>query len=1015
MVPRRPTWFLFVPAIAWIARANHVAGAQSASLTRQRRLAGVELIESTVAARMPDEYVVVLRAQDHFGVQVYTRSGSVAVEIRDNHGRRLGVRANRGDAIETLRASLVAASAETLTVVVRPTFDDVRRSSYRLIVDSIRHADDADVRIAAAERWFYLGRASHGQTADSLRAAVGYYEKASEAWRVAGTPDLRAAALRFAGVAHATLSETAAADSLLTLALGLYSDARDPVGIGDVEAELGELMFRRGSNAAALAHLSRAMAIAMTTGDSIRIACIAKLRGQTLLSMGEPQRALEELDAALHASRSLEQRAAIPAVLDRIGSANRLLRRYDAAFAAYREALSLARETRDRTARMATLNNRAVLLLETGEPDEALDDYGRALALATTLGNQRARAAILANLADIEGRSSPRKALAHYEQSLIVSRALDDRGRVANTLSSAATLDIATRNPRAAVTRLEESRVLLRAMHDSLHEAIVVASLATAHAMLGQQSLSHRLFDESLSLSRSVDDRYGVAITLRMRARAERDDCDLVAARASLDSSLQISESIRRGAAARGIRSSVTALFEPDYEAYIDVLMRLARAWPDSGFVAEAFQAAERARARGLVDAQADARDVSDNAHGLPADTAPIAVADVQRRLLDSGSVLLEYALTDGASYGWVVTRDTIIGYALPGRAAIDSLVREYYGGFSPSMDLRSRASVEAWRAARASARARSAAAGLRLSRMLLAPARSFIANRRIVVSASGSLQYVPFAALPDPSPPTRNPRPVIIGHEVVVLPSASAGVLLDARARATRPASKTIAIVADPVFDPNDDRLPRNLEPTAIERSTDRLHRLSATRAEGEWLAEQVSERETVRAVGFQANLNFMLDSALANYAIVHVATHALLDDRMPQRSAIVLSTFDSAGHRIDGLLSVRRIYDLDLPGRLVVLSACETAVGRDLRGEGVVGLGRAFLYAGARVVGSLWKVDDAATRELMTRFYRELLGATHPSPAAALRSAQVAMWRESQAPANWAGFVYQGDWRRK
>jgi CHAT domain-containing protein len=129
------------------------------------------------------------------------------------------------------------------------------------------------------------------------------------------------------------------------------------------------------------------------------------------------------------------------------------------------------------------------------------------------------------------------------------------------------------------------------------------------------------------------------------------------------------------------------------------------------------------------------------------------------------------------------------------------------------------------------------------------------------------------------------------------------------------------------------------------------------------------------------------------------------------------VLSLFDEQGREQDGFLRAHEIYNLDLPADLVVLSACRTALGKDVKGEGLIGLTRAFFYAGAAgVVSSLWKVDDRATAELMKRFYRKLLKEKLP-PAAALREAQLSMWHDPawQAPYYWAGFIFQGDWQRR
>jgi CHAT domain-containing protein len=146
-----------------------------------------------------------------------------------------------------------------------------------------------------------------------------------------------------------------------------------------------------------------------------------------------------------------------------------------------------------------------------------------------------------------------------------------------------------------------------------------------------------------------------------------------------------------------------------------------------------------------------------------------------------------------------------------------------------------------------------------------------------------------------------------------------------------------------------------------------------------------------------------------------VHFATHAILNSEHPELSGIVLSLVDERGQPTNGFLRLNEIYNLKLPADLVVLSACQTGLGKEIRGEGLIGLTRGFMYAGApRVVASLWKVDDAATAELMKRFYRGMLR-DDLRPAAALRAAKVEMWKQKRwnAPFFWAAFEFQGEWR--
>jgi CHAT domain-containing protein len=192
-------------------------------------------------------------------------------------------------------------------------------------------------------------------------------------------------------------------------------------------------------------------------------------------------------------------------------------------------------------------------------------------------------------------------------------------------------------------------------------------------------------------------------------------------------------------------------------------------------------------------------------------------------------------------------------------------------------------------------------------------------------------------------------------------------------------------------------------------------FNRLPFTRKEAEAIFALASPDQGLKALDFAASRATVLNTGLDQYRILHFATHGLLNSQHPELSGIVLSLVDEQGHEQEGFLRMHEIYNLKLNAELVVLSACSTALGKDIKGEGLIGLTRGFMHAGTpRVLASLWNVRDEATAELMKRFYRNLL-AGKSSPAAALREAQVSMWREPRwaAPYFWAGFVLQGEWK--
>jgi CHAT domain-containing protein/tetratricopeptide (TPR) repeat protein len=425
----------------------------------------------------------------------------------------------------------------------------------------------------------------------------------------------------------------------------------------------------------------------------------------------------------------------------------------------------------------------------------------------------------------------------------------------------------------------------------------------------------------------------------------------------------------------------------------------------------------------------------------------PLSAKEVQEQLLDPDTLLLEYSLGQEHSYLFTLTSTTLNSYELPGRKKIERVARRLHallaarnfpvrGETRGQRQARLRLSQQAYLQVTAE-----------LSRMILAPAAKELEGKRLLVVTDGALAYVPFAILP-----RADGVPLIAVHEIVNLPSASALALLRQQEQARARPVKAVAVLADPVFVEDDPRVSQTTKVKAshgqnlkaaeaqsirtasdsfeadlpgylLQRSIDdvkpsgRLHlnRLPFTRQEAEAIAATVPADQGLEALDFQASRATATSPDLAQYRIVHFATHGLLDSRHPELSGLVLSLVDAHGRPQNGFLQLQDIYNLNLAADLVVLSACETGLGKEVDGEGLVGLTRGFMYAGAsRVMASLWRVDDEATAQLMKKFYEGLFQRGE-SPAQALRKAQLWMQgqRQWKQPYYWAGFVLQGEWR--
>jgi tetratricopeptide (TPR) repeat protein len=398
---------------------------------------------------------------------------------------------------------------------------------------------------------------------------------------------------------------------------------------------------------------------------------------------------------------------------------------------------------------------------------------------------------------------------------------------------------------------------------------------------------------------------------------------------------------------------------------------------------------------------------------------AVLTLAEIQHDLLDENASVIEYWLGDERSYLWVVSRESLRAFTLPSRATIDTNVtalREKLlapATAGTAMSIEQRVAAESAGIGEVSTGATALAA-----RILPGEARGLL-HGSVVVVADGELQALPFAIFDDA-------RAGSSQNAYVYLPSI--GTLRGLRALARSSASpKRVAIIADPVFRADDARLrgrvaksePESTDTLLLRAASDvgiaNLPRLPHTRDEAEAIASLADRSASWIALDFAANRQATLGASWKDYGIAHFATHALLNARHPELSGIVLSLYSADGRAEDGFLRVSDIYNLHMPADLVVLSVCESAVGKSVGAEGAANLARAFFYAGARrVVASLWPVDDRASVAFMRAFYSALLE-RGLRPQDALGAAQREMQANPRwkAPYYWSGYVLQGDWR--
>jgi len=405
-------------------------------------------------------------------------------------------------------------------------------------------------------------------------------------------------------------------------------------------------------------------------------------------------------------------------------------------------------------------------------------------------------------------------------------------------------------------------------------------------------------------------------------------------------------------------------------------------------------------------------------------------VPEIQK-LLDSNTLLLEYSLGEERSYVWAVSDNSLKLYVLPKRAEIEDAARRVY-------DLLTSRNRPANKTAEDEdpTDKKFMQAAKKLSEMVVGPVARLLPGKRLLIVSDGALQYIPFSALPTPGRRT-DEMPLIVNHEIINLPSASVLAELRRQEIGRGKAPKTVAVLADPVFDSRDERLAkRTLQEASssaslphpgsdLTRSAEDigltrggklyLSRLVYTRNEADAVMAVIPPGQGTLALDFEASRRMATSPELAKYHIVHFATHGILDNKHPELSGLVLSLVNKEGRPQDGFLKLQDIYNMRLPVDLVVLSGCETGLGEQVNGEGLLSLTRGFMYAGAsRVVASLWNVSDIATARLMADFYKAMERDGIP-PAAALRVAQIKMWKQKQwsSPYYWAAFQIQGEWK--
>lgn len=867
--------------------------------------------------------------------------------------------------------------------------------------------------------------------------ALDLFARAVSLARAAGDRRSEAAALNMRGVLQGTVGDADAALTSYQQALAIRERIGDRAGTGQTLSNLGVIHRSLGDSRAAIARYEEALTVRRADGSTQGVANTLHNLAVAWADLGEHDAALELYQESLAIWRTTGGRRGEAFSLTNIGQSYAKLGNADEAERYFTLSLPIWREQGDRR--------------------------GEALAYLSLGGVHL-------------GRREYARAHAALDQALRLAREHGYKREVGQALASLANVELLRGSYATALTLATEAVELTHGLGDRREEGRARSVLGAAQRRSGDRAAAIATLQSAVSLLQAVEDRQQEATAHVSLADAFAEDGDVAAATTEGLRALDLIESLRSDVSSEGLRISFFASKRPLYERAIELLLTRAARDGQPSHAREAFRVSERSRARALLDllveGQVRIEERTDGAvlrewrqlqdlistktarlvrllsaptpgaqavaarrelealiakdEALRAESRarhpafaellapePASIERLQAGVLEPGQLLLEYWMGERQSTLWIVSPGGSRTIALPARAEIERVARQLTGVFDATPAGRASAPrpLAPDRAGTAVAFDRDAAA---LSQYVLAPAAHELSSARtIFVVADGALQSVPFAALPAPGAAA---APLSERSDVVMLPSASVLVALSDRARRRASPSNRILVVGDPVFSADDARVPQaaNVAGAAPVWTTDfggaPFARLRFSAEEAARIAALAPTRTTL-ALGFDATPR-ALGATVGAFGVVHVAAHALFNDRVPHASGIVLSLVDREGRAQNGFIALRDIYAMPLAARLVVLSACATALGTETPGEGLVGLSRGLLFAGAdRVMASLWAVDDRATAALMGRFYEGLLREGR-TPAAALREAQRWMRRDPRwrHPYYWAPWVVIG-----
>jgi CHAT domain-containing protein len=877
------------------------------------------------------------------------------------------------------------------------------------------------------------------QTEESQRCAVKEFERALLLFNSIGDVRGEAQTRNYLGFSLALLEDYEGGLAYVVPAIDMWKGLNDPGGEAEALNNASYAYSAIGESDKALQGFERVTSLWRSANDPESEAHSYSNLGGLYTELGEYDRAVDSLKAgqkAIKELRTFRNPTLESNLLKEIGRAEFGRKNIPAAKENFEAAIKKLPQNADAVLKAATLNSIAAVYVRGGQHAEASAKLDEALALLSTSDGEQVanyksvKAAVLNNYGklylDIETIRNREKAVSYFNQALEVLDTSEYLSQPAGVLFNLA-------NAQRDLGQLTNARA-------SIEEAIYLIEML-------RQKINRQEFRQTYFSNRRFFYDFYIDLLMRLYQQNTSAGYDEQALRASEQARGRTLFDLliaKQGVADQKLdRSLITRLISTQ-RTVVQALRRRRQLLTAKHSDAD-LQNAEKEVQNKTRAYEAMQHDLRTSGAGLLIQLSPLYTPEM-KSLLDDSTLLLEYWVAEKQIFLWVVKKDgPPISKVIPvGRADLRLKVDDLRQKLTERNCAKKNETL-----AQAKNRVKSAddsypEAARELSQILLGPVSNLLGKNRLVIVADGALQLLPFAGLSSPgASPTKSFRPLLLDHEIVYLPSIT--VLRESqRIQPDGAAARPIALFADPVFEGTDKRIrssstltkARGTQPAiksnmmvirakAITRSRaclqseEGFERLRGTRLEANRIIASLrpAKGEDL-ATDFNASITKLRNLNLREYRVLHLATHAFVPASQPEQATLVLSLWNERGEPQLGHLGLAEISRLDLSADLVTLSACETGLGKEVEGEGLVGLARGFMYAGTRrVAASLWKVEDRSTAELMSTFYDGIFR-RKLTPAAALRRAQIAMFSRPRkpswkAPFFWAGFSLQGDWQ--